>query len=55
MAFRFYKAELALKSPHVYAWPVGAKLVSLATLAYLVLLTLLEPLFDPLRGCLLNR
>jgi hypothetical protein len=55
MAFRFFKAELALESPRVYAWPVRAKLMGLVTLVYHVLLTLLETLFDPLRHWLLDR
>lgn len=55
LAFRFFKTELALESPRVYAWPVRAKLIGIVTLAYHVLLTLLEALFDPLRQWLLDR
>ncbi len=43
MAFRFNKCELAMESPRLWEWENRLKLLSLVTLAYSFLLTLLRP------------
>ena len=54
MAFRYNKSELALESPRLWEWQRRIKLLLMATLAYAFLLSLLDPLLEPLRAWLLR-
>ncbi len=52
--WRENKSELAFQSPRLWHWEPREKLLLLASLAYAFLLTLLAPLYDPLRRWLLR-
>ncbi len=52
--WRYGKSELAMESPRVWTWARREKLLLLATLAYAFLLTLLDPVWEPVRHWLLR-
>jgi len=54
MAYRFGKSELAMESPRLWHWDHRLKLLLMVTLVYAFLLSLLDPLLDPLRHWLLR-
>ncbi len=54
LTWRENKSELAFQSPRLWHWEPREKLLLLATLAYAFLLTLLEPVSEPLRRWLLR-
>jgi hypothetical protein len=54
MTWRSRKAELAMESPRLWFWHKRLKLLLLVALAYAFLLTLLDPLVEPLRRRLLR-
>ncbi len=54
MSIRFDKTELAMESPRLRAWSARWKLLLLAALVQAFLLTLLTPLFQEVRQCLLT-
>jgi hypothetical protein len=49
------KSELAFQSPRLWHWEPREKLLLLASLAYVFLLTLLSPWYEPVRRWLLHR
>lgn len=51
---RYSKSELAMESPRVWTWERREKLLLMATLVYAFLLTLLAPVFEPVRQWLLR-
>lgn len=54
MSFRYAKSELALESPRLWTWERRLKLLLLATLAYALLLSLLDESLEWLRTWLLR-
>jgi hypothetical protein len=47
IAIRFHKAELAFESPRLQKWEIRFKLLLIASLAYTFLLSLLNPVLEP--------
>lgn len=54
MAIRYHKSELALESPRVFQWQARHKLLLIASLAYVFLLSLLASSLTPLCAWLLQ-
>ena len=54
MTYRFGKSELAMESPRLWRWDHRLKLLLMVTLVYAFLLSLLNPLLEPLRQWLLR-
>ncbi len=52
--WRYVKSELTLESPRLWTWERRRQLLSLATLAYAFLLSLLDPAVNALRQTLLR-
>lgn len=55
MTWRFGKTELAMQSPRLWSWENRLKLLLIVSLVYAFLLSLLDPLIEPLRTLLLQR
>ena len=55
MAFRYNKCELGMESPRVWTWERRLKLLSMVTLAYAFLLSMLNPNMHALIEVLLTR
>jgi len=54
MSFRYNKSELAMESPRLWRWENRQKLLLMVTLCYAFLLSLLEPLLQPVCQWLLR-
>ncbi len=54
MTIRYNKSELAFESPRLISWQHRKKLLLITALAYAFLLSLLDPLFEPIRRWLLR-